>query len=250
VTNPAEIFERDLYAICKSSAELYVSQYERCRFVFPDGQQCTMRPANGAGHDRHRSQNEQIEPGAFVPSRPWHPGNSKGDWIRDIQRRFIQSYQDIFIPPDPHHHIATVEQRLSGRREWIHLTYHDKWKMIKSNKTCLSCLQEIPDHVLTCGHSYCPRCVQELGHVSPHFECAWNIHCWLCYEEKGRNSHLVQLKPRCSGVRILALDGGGVRGIVELLVLQALHKAVGLEPLPLKSLFDLIVGTSTGKHQE
>jgi len=73
------------------------------------------------------------------------------------------------------------------------------------------------------------------------------MQCWLCWQEKGRNSHLVQLKPRCAGVRILTLDGGGIRGIVEIAVLKAIHTSVGLEPLPVKALFDLIVGTSTGK---
>jgi len=224
-----------------------VSEYEKCRFVFPDGQPCNSRPANKLHHDRHTSQNQQIEPGPFIPSRPWRPDNSKSEWIRDIQGRFIQLYQENFIPSDPHHQVGTAEHRLRDSRKWIHGTYHHLWKHIKTNKTCLGCLQEIPDHVLTCGHSYYPRCVQELGDVSQHFECAWNVQCWLCWEEKGRNSHLVQLKPRCSGVRILALDGGGIRGIVELSVLKALHGAVGLDPLPLKALFDLIVGTSTGK---
>ena len=44
----------------------------------------------------------------------------------------------------------------------------------------------------------------------------------------------------------MTLDGGGIRGIVELSVLQALQKAVGLEEFPIRDMFDLIVGTSTG----
>jgi patatin-like phospholipase/acyl hydrolase len=72
------------------------------------------------------------------------------------------------------------------------------------------------------------------------------MHCWLCWEDKGKLSHLIQLKPRCAGARILTLDGGGIRGIVELSVLQALQKAVGLEEFPIRDMFDLIVGTSTG----
>jgi patatin-like phospholipase/acyl hydrolase len=74
------------------------------------------------------------------------------------------------------------------------------------------------------------------------------MHCWLCWEEKGKHTHQIQLKPRCAGARILTLDGGGIRGIIELSVLQALHKDVGLgENFPIKNMFDLIVGTSTGK---
>jgi patatin-like phospholipase/acyl hydrolase len=57
------------------------------------------------------------------------------------------------------------------------------------------------------------------------------------------------LKPRCAGARILTLDGGGIRGIVELALLQALEKEVGLG-VPISELFDLVVGTSTGTLHE
>ena len=40
---------------------------------------------------------------------------------------------------------------------------------------------------------------------------------------------------------------GGVRGIVELVVLEAIMKRVGHD-LPVQELFDLIMGTSTGKY--
>lgn len=69
--------------------------------------------------------------------------------------------------------------------------------------------------------------------------------CALCEDYNHKNPHQVQLKPKCAGVRILTLDGGGIRGIVELALLQALHKSVGLG-VQISELFDLVVGTSTG----
>jgi patatin-like phospholipase/acyl hydrolase len=44
---------------------------------------------------------------------------------------------------------------------------------------------------------------------------------------------------------MLTLDGGGIRGIVELSLLKALQDEIGLS-LPFGEMFDLIVGTSTG----
>src|SRR4051812_21131936 len=44
-------------------------------------------------------------------------------------------------------------------------------------------------------------------------------------------------------VRILCIDGGGIRGIFPLHVLKALKSQTGKEPW---ELFDLICGTSTG----
>jgi patatin-like phospholipase/acyl hydrolase len=45
-------------------------------------------------------------------------------------------------------------------------------------------------------------------------------------------------------VRILSLDGGGIRGIVPALILSALQKLVGTTPLV--DFFDVVAGTSTG----
>ncbi|KAF5684647.1 hypothetical protein FDENT_6652 [Fusarium denticulatum] len=53
------------------------------------------------------------------------------------------------------------------------------------------------------------------------------------------------IRPPICGLRVLSLDGGGVRGIVELTILNRLEKEIGLG-FPIGSFFDLIVGTSTG----
>jgi patatin-like phospholipase/acyl hydrolase len=45
---------------------------------------------------------------------------------------------------------------------------------------------------------------------------------------------------------IIYICRGGVRGIVELVVLEAIMKRVG-HNLPVQELFDVIMGTSTGK---
>jgi len=49
-------------------------------------------------------------------------------------------------------------------------------------------------------------------------------------------------RPR--GVRILAMDGGGMKGLATLRLLRAL--AARLAPVPLHAAFDLVAGTSTG----
>lgn len=76
----------------------------------------------------------------------------------------------------------------------------------------------------------------------------------LGYSQKARehcNKVLAALgynvwKPRVSGqrgLRILALDGGGTRGVLTLRLLQQVLKDTGKEP---QELFDFICGTSTG----
>ena len=46
-------------------------------------------------------------------------------------------------------------------------------------------------------------------------------------------------------MRVLALDGGGIRGVVQLEILRAIERALG-KHLPVQVFFDLMVGTGTG----
>ncbi|KAG8528724.1 uncharacterized protein KY384_006411 [Bacidia gigantensis] len=77
--------------------------------------------------------------------------------------------------------------------------------------------------------------------------------CLICFVHRDfrraewptHQAQLIQLKPKFSGVRVLTLDGGGIRGIVELAILAEVERRVGLG-VPIRELFDLIVGTSTG----
>ncbi|KAG7419804.1 Calcium-independent phospholipase A2-gamma [Fusarium oxysporum f. sp. rapae] len=55
----------------------------------------------------------------------------------------------------------------------------------------------------------------------------------------------IRIKPKHAAPRVLSLDGGGVRGIVELCVLRQIERHVGYG-IAIHELFDLVVGTSTG----
>lgn len=203
---------------------------------------CISRPENT--HQHHASSKGQIAPGSFEHQRSWSDENRK-KWTKEIREQYLSHYRGLFLSGGSP---GTPFEDIRETREAVNKEHSKLWKGIRSYKTCLSCLQGVPDHVLECGHSYCPRCIQELGCPRPQLDSAWYLHscklCWLPYGEA--SPHCVQLKPRCAGARILTLDGGGVRGIVELCLLQAIANKVDLA-LPIKYMFDLIVGTSTGK---
>lgn len=58
-----------------------------------------------------------------------------------------------------------------------------------------------------------------------------------------QHTAMADAKPR--SLRLLCLDGGGVRGLASLLVLERLLQDVG-DPRPCEY-FDMICGTSTGE---
>eukprot|EP01132_Coremiostelium_polycephalum_P008594 gene8594-10576_t len=70
--------------------------------------------------------------------------------------------------------------------------------------------------------------------------------CTLCppRDHSTRDTEPTKDLPQNAGFRILSLDGGGIRGIVECFVLVEIHKLCF--NIPITSLFDFIIGTSTG----
>jgi hypothetical protein len=114
-----------------------------------------------------------------------------------------------------------------------------------SHTACFCCLFEIPQHPLPCGHVICTPCLKVFGQtISPAA-----IDLDQCPIETGIASRFnncrVFLTPKTAGIRILTLDGGGIKGIAELEVLRLIERALGSK-LAIQNFFDLIVGTSTG----
>ena len=119
-----------------------------------------------------------------------------------------------------------------------------RWDLLKSNRTCLSCIRRTPEHVLSCGHALCDTCVRIFGAHIPGSEYRYQVvECILC----GLGTMTKTLKPPTAGARILSIDGGGVRGVVPLEFLAMLQSTVG--PIcAIQDLFDLAVGTSSGRY--
>lgn len=228
--------------LCKIAFKKYEAGYQQCNFTFPRGERCIIRPASNHAH--HQSANGRRINGHLTPRHIYSL-----EWIRGIRRHFINYYQALAINDGYVKQPTEMLLRCTARaqRENYLQKHYQQWRQIRSNKTCLACLQQVPENVLQCGHAYCILCVQELGEESKEYESAWDMdHCSLCWDNQSI-SHLVRLKPKCAGVRILTLDGGGIRGIIELALIKTLSNSTGLG-INFRDFFDLIIGTSTGKH--
>jgi len=238
---PEDIFKRDLRRLCEDGIQKYREKYQNCGFKFEGGLRCIARYP---GHEEHCDEKGARISGNFDPSE-YQEDSTKT--INEIRELFIAIYKNLCADqetpslPDP--------AVLLRQREDVFEEFANIWKVTKSNKTCFTCLQSVPDHVLSCGHGYCPNCVKEFGQKSNYYEYGLVMdHCILCQTEwHDEHRQLIRLKPKCAGVRILTLDGGGVRGIMELALLERLELRVGLN-LAIRDLFDLIMGTSTGQN--
>ena len=242
------MFDRTLRRFCDKAIETYQNKYQRCAFKFPDGQRCkAIRPT----HPEHCNSDEKgsVVPGNFDSA---DFSEARSDTLRNIELSFIHMFKELCARPKGGSWLRLPAFPLVAdlRRQVLastHLQESHFWQTAKSNKACFACLQSVPDHALPCGHVFCEQCVRDFGRCSEdQRNCIEMTQCVLCLREWRSPPQRIRLKPKFAGARVLTLDGGGIRGIVELAILAEVERRVGLD-IPIRDMFDLIVGTSTGE---
>lgn len=152
----------------------------------------------------------------------------------NLRKSFIAKYAEIDID------LSAAEshlKRMSALQPHI--------GRIKSNKTCLCCIMRTPEKVLSCGHALCDTCILNFGKKSISEKYSYTLpSCVIC----GKANKYEQFKfvPPTAGTRILSLDGGGVKGVIPLTFLKQIETLVVPLGCPLRDLFDLVCGTSSG----
>ena len=121
-----------------------------------------------------------------------------------------------------------------------------QFRSVRSHKTCFGCLRTAPEKVFSCGHAICDVCVRIFGQRYKEDKYTFNFpECPFC----GTQDDLMrfQLIPPTAGIRVLGLDGGGVKGVIPLLILRELEKRTADFQMPPQNFFDFAFGTSAGK---
>ncbi|KAI1091684.1 hypothetical protein F5B19DRAFT_493094 [Rostrohypoxylon terebratum] len=123
--------------------------------------------------------------------------------------------------------------------------FKDRWRGIKSNSTCLSCLRREPQFALDCGHAICENCVVVFG--EPDVDDPWVYKvtkCFLCQVVMPKELS-IRIHPPTAGAGVLCVDGGGIRGVAALRFMEKIHARVGL-PIPFQRFTKVAVGVSSG----
>lgn len=106
----------------------------------------------------------------------------------------------------------------------------------------------MPDKVLCCGHGVCNTCIKRFGVASKTERYSFELpHCFICGYILSANKTTFRLIPPTAGIRILCLDGGGVRGVIQLVYLEHLEALLSGLGSQINSYFDYVCGTSAGK---
>lgn len=147
--------------------------------------------------------------------------------------------------------VTAATEQLASYQSWqpdVILTQHfsllqsqsEVLQKLEPCRCCFGCLLAVPTEPLhCCDQALCVACCQLMQSKN-------NGACLFCGQSATTRPWRAQLLSRpelAAGYRILTLDGGGVRGLVQLTVMTAIEQKLGLS---IKQLFDFIVGTSTG----
>lgn len=262
--SPYNTLADELKRRCWQGFAIYRERFQPCGFVL-DGKACiSTKISHGMQHRL---------PGA---QRAFHAGTfddrlfsrrAETALLGNISSSFIAMYEELYCGEEHNAQKPSLAQ-ISGYRTGIigherdyefsmpgmplsdHFTRpSDLLIHAKSNKSCFACLQAAPDHFLPCGHGYCPDCIKDFGEPKETYPYHYEVsRCAMCspYMQLAFPSYVVGLDPRAAGIRMLALDEGGIRSIIQLEVLHRVLDKVNLD-LDISELFDFIAGTGTGK---
>lgn len=114
-----------------------------------------------------------------------------------------------------------------------------------SNNTCFSCFRRRPQYGFPCGHLVCQNCIRTFSPKSSHDP--WTYVPQLCHI-CGQDSPIISIRifPDTSRLRVLSIDGGGIRGAAPIGFLKALQDEIGIPHYNVYRSFDVMVGTSSG----
>ncbi|EJT82376.1 hypothetical protein GGTG_02349 [Gaeumannomyces tritici R3-111a-1] len=168
-----------------------------------------------------------------------------GGWMSLL----ADSIRDLFLPKlrehwkDILHQIGNVDA--SSRRgsiETLHREHvRELFKVVphpeKSEPfSCVWCMGYASHETLPCGHRICKTRIPSAGDQFAGDSRVTEIkNCDLHKSPKAFPAFRVLILPNHVGRRILTLDGGGVRGLVELVILAELTRSMGVK---IKRLYD------------
>ncbi|CAG8272590.1 unnamed protein product [Penicillium salamii] len=129
----------------------------------------------------------------------------------------------------------------SSIRRGALLRYRDRWGELRSTTTCFFCMCRPPEHMLSCRHSICDTCVVLVGSPSGRGEYHTDIHnCPICEQQ---SQITIRRLPPTKHPVVFSMDGGGIRGIIQLGLLWALQRRLGTG-VSVAHIPDLWAGTS------
>lgn len=267
--HPSLVFDEGLRETCRRALDQFLTNSQQCNYIQPEtGEKCTNTKAGHAkGH--------QGTGGSFLAEGNFVKGAFDAHKFLELLNTSIGNMLKAINENIDSNREERRQYAAANHRSWLKLipnqsfwsdSFTPEWIRVFNNRfghisgarltirasVCYSCLFGRPEYTLPCEHVICFDCLREFDQSSAsekypgiaiHQEC---VLCGLKDKKKGMWPYRNEYRPDLSGIRVLSLDGGGVRGVLQLTILRRLEQLVKLE-MPFGEFFDLTIGTSVGE---
>ncbi|KAK3900585.1 hypothetical protein C8A05DRAFT_17128 [Staphylotrichum tortipilum] len=257
---PSSFVNEDMQGICNRAITDFLDHNLQCAFVDPDSSERCVNTKFGHAIGHQSEAGSLLNPGLFVHGafdsarfvsavqgsidRTMKHINAKNPASRQEWRRFAAERQRVRLASL--RQLGGYPDHLSSKLSVLGST---RRRDVSHTSVCYGCLFGRPEYALPCGHVLCLPCLEDFDRTDPSARYPGvfvHKECIICAASTGEGwPYKAQVRPDLAGLRVLSLDGGGVRGIIELKLLERLETQIGLG-LPIGSFFDFIMGTSAG----
>jgi hypothetical protein len=247
------VFNKDIQSLCARAISQFLNETAQCAFIDPDNGERCINTYMGHAQGHQSGDWKLLKGGLFMSDNFDSQGfltivetavhaimfniNAKAPSSRRQWRRYAAEVHRENIAE-----LRLLKGSLCMSKGMIE---HD----IRSTTVCYGCFFGRPEYQLPCNHVICEYCIKDFDETPKEDQYpGWATHhsCIICEASDSGWPYRIPLKPDLARVRVLSLDGGGIRGIVELTILQRLENLIDLG-IPLGQFFDLMVGTSAGR---
>ena len=199
----------DIYAdMCDEALDNFCNMYWPCSFRNQYGQCCNMK--SGHNPKGHQNSTGRIL-GAGEYKSDFHFDDYADEWINNIRLELEKIQQQVHEIMFRHQSLTEPDAAAKIHRRVMNEFYRNVGDVFQfvSHSTCFSCLRELPEHPLPCGHVLCTPCVQSYGRQAEKTVMKLDS-CPLHYVETEFVNEFpwkIKVKPQYAGTRILSLDG-------------------------------------------
>jgi hypothetical protein len=208
------LFDQFYASSCNAALEHFCDKYWPCSFVSNKGKPCVnVKSSHSAkGHQNAKgkiisSGNYQSQFSSFKFSPKWR--SMIKNHLQQVGCQLAEKKSSKFSTS--HTGDNTIAYDLHrGCMESFYASFENfTASSFNSLTTCFSCLMEVPQHPLRCGHILCTACIKAYGRgCTNHRNSVLMDHCPLhSSATRNKQTRIVHFKPDYAGVRVLTLDG-------------------------------------------
>ncbi|KAL2783808.1 patatin-like phospholipase [Aspergillus keveii] len=161
-------------------------------------------------------------------------GRSTNEITALVQEEFVKGFYLLLASPN----LSSV----AFRKQTL-LSLSHELSIVKSHTICLYCLVRSAQHSRSCHHGLCDICAQLFG--SPVVGVEYRFEMSTCLLCPSSESLTIDVLPPTMNPTVLAIDGGGVRGVIPLEYLLLVQESLG-PGCKVQDLIDLGIGPSSG----